>query len=139
MLSGLFDIYPNLRIIVGHLGEGLPFLLPRLQHRMDEQRYGEKGNKAKQRPSYYFARNFWLTTSGHFHARQMHAVLEQIGVERILFSVDYPLRADGRRRSLVRRSGARSRKEGQDGTRERQRAVLAEARSAIRKPRMDRL
>lgn len=90
MLSGLFDIYPNLKIIVGHLGEGLPFLLPRLQHRMDEQRYGEKGNKAKQRPSYYFARNFWLTTSGHFHARQMHAVLDQIGVERILFSVDYP-------------------------------------------------
>lgn len=90
MLSGLFDDYPNLAIILGHLGEGLPFLLPRLQHRIDEQRDGSKGSRAIHRPSYYFARNFWFTTSGHFHSRQLRALIEQVGVERVLFSIDYP-------------------------------------------------
>jgi predicted TIM-barrel fold metal-dependent hydrolase len=135
MLSGLFDIYPNLRIIVGHLGEGLPFLLPRLQHRMDEQRYGEKGNKAKQRPSYYFARNFWLTTSGHFHARQMHAVLEQIGLERILFSVDYPYEQMDVAGRWFDDLVLDHEKKVKMGRQKRQCAVLAEPRSAIRKPR----
>jgi predicted TIM-barrel fold metal-dependent hydrolase len=67
MLSGLFDRFPNIQIILGHLGEGLPYILPRLQHRLDEQRDGTRGSKAKHRPSYYFANNFWLTTSGHYH------------------------------------------------------------------------
>ena len=90
MLSGLFDRYPTLQVIVGHLGEGLPFLLPRLQHRLDAQREGKRGAKALHRPSYYFGRNFWLTTSGHFHARELRSVIEEIGWERVLFSTDYP-------------------------------------------------
>jgi predicted TIM-barrel fold metal-dependent hydrolase len=90
MLSGLFDRYPNLQVILGHLGEGLPFLLPRMQHRIDEQREGQKGSKAKERPSYYFANNFYITTSGHFHTKPFLEAIEQIGVERVLFSVDYP-------------------------------------------------
>ena len=69
MLSGIFDEYPNLQVILGHLGEGLPFMLPRMQHRLDEQREGEKGSKAKQRASHYFGSNFWITTSGHFHTK----------------------------------------------------------------------
>ena len=40
MLSGLFDEHPGIQIILGHLGEGLPFLLPRLEHRLDKQREG---------------------------------------------------------------------------------------------------
>jgi predicted TIM-barrel fold metal-dependent hydrolase len=90
MLSGLFDTYPNLQVILGHLGEGIPYLLPRMQHRLDEQREGEKGAKAKQRASFYFAQNFWLTTSGHFHTSPFLEAVEQIGKDRLLFSVDYP-------------------------------------------------
>jgi predicted TIM-barrel fold metal-dependent hydrolase len=90
MLSGLFDKYPNVQIILGHLGEGLPFLLPRLQHRLDAQREGLKGAKCLRRPSYYFANNFYITTSGHFHTKQLHAAMAQIGVTRVLFSTDYP-------------------------------------------------
>ena len=90
MLSGIFDRFPGLQVIVGHLGEGLPFLLPRLQHRLDAQRKGEHGGKALNRPSHYFGRNFWLTTSGHFHARQLRSAMEEIGWERVLFSTDYP-------------------------------------------------
>ena len=80
----------NLQVILGHLGEGLPYLLPRLQHRLDEQRDGEKGSKAKRRPSYYFRSNFWVTTSGHHHSRPLLEAVEQIGEDRVLFSVDYP-------------------------------------------------
>lgn len=90
MLSGLFDRHPNVQVVLGHLGEGLPFMLPRLQHRLDEQRYGEKGAKCLRRPSYYFARNFYITTSGHFHTAPMLEAAEMIGVDRVMFSTDYP-------------------------------------------------
>jgi len=90
MLSGLFDRYPTLQVILGHMGEGLPFMLPRMQHRLDEQREGTKGAKARRRPSHYFANNFYITTSGHFHTKPFLEAIEQIGVERVLFSVDYP-------------------------------------------------
>lgn len=90
MLSGLFDEYPNLQIVLGHLGEGLPYILPRLQHRLDEQRDGARGSKAKRRVSYYFANNYWLTTSGHYHTKAFLEAVEQVGEERVLFSVDYP-------------------------------------------------
>jgi gamma-resorcylate decarboxylase len=90
MLSGIFDTYPNVQILLGHLGEGLPYMLPRLQHRIDEQREGKKGSKAKRRPSYYFSNNFWITTSGHYHTKPLLEAIEQVGAERILFCVDYP-------------------------------------------------
>lgn len=90
MLSGLFDQYPNVQIILGHLGEGLPYILPRLQHRLDEQFEGARGAKARKRVGYYFANHFWLTTSGHYHTRPFLEAVEQIGEERVLFSVDYP-------------------------------------------------
>jgi gamma-resorcylate decarboxylase len=90
ILSGLFDDYPNLRVILGHLGEGLPILLPRLQHRLDEQREGETGSKAKRRPGYYFSTNFFITTSGHYHTKALATALDVLGCERVLFSVDYP-------------------------------------------------
>lgn len=90
MLSGLFDTHPDVQVILGHLGESLPFMLPRLQHRIDEQREGQKGSKAKHRPSHYFANNFHITTSGHFHTKPFLEAVEQIGADRVLFSVDYP-------------------------------------------------
>lgn len=90
MLSGVFDRFPRLQIILGHLGEGLPFMLPRLQHRLDEQRAGTRGSRALHRPSHYFANNFYITTSGHFHSKPLHETLAQIGTERVLFSTDYP-------------------------------------------------
>lgn len=69
MLSGLFDQHPNVQIILGHLGEGLPFLLPRLEHRLDKQRAGIGLGAAQRRVSEYFNNNFHVTTSGHFHTR----------------------------------------------------------------------
>ena len=90
ILSGLFDEHPALTVILGHLGEGLPFILPRLQHRLDEQYEGERGAKAKRRPSAYFASNFVVTTSGHHHTKPLLDALAELGEDNVLFSVDYP-------------------------------------------------
>ncbi|MFB8275999.1 amidohydrolase family protein [Nocardia colli] len=90
MLSGLFDRFPNLTVILGHLGEGLPQLLPRLQHRLDKQ-HGGTGLGVNAEPlAVYFRRNFYLTTSGHFHTPALRNAIEEIGADRVLFSVDYP-------------------------------------------------
>jgi gamma-resorcylate decarboxylase len=90
MLSGLFDRYPNIQVILGHLGEGLPFTLPRLEHRLNKQRDGVGLGKAKEPVSHYFNRNFLLTTSGHFHTRSLECAMNEIGSDRVMFSVDYP-------------------------------------------------
>ncbi len=45
---------------------------------------------AKQRASYYFRKNFWITTSGHFHTPALMNTIEEIGEERVMFSVDHP-------------------------------------------------
>ncbi len=90
MLSGLFDRYPNLTVILGHLGEGLPFLLPRLESRLQMQRSGVGLGRAKKKVSEYFSRNFYVTTSGHFHTRPMLNAIAELGADRVLFSVDYP-------------------------------------------------
>lgn len=90
MLSGLFDTYPSLRIILGHLGEGLPQLLPRLEHRLHMQRRGQTPIRATKPVGHYFRENFYITTSGHFHSHSLLNAVAEIGVERVMFSVDTP-------------------------------------------------
>jgi gamma-resorcylate decarboxylase len=90
MLSGLFDRHPGLQVILGHLAEGLPFLLPRLEHRLDKQKDGAGLGSAGRRVSEYFTANFYATTSGHFHTRTLFNTIAELGVDRVLFSADYP-------------------------------------------------
>lgn len=90
MLSGLFDRYPNLTIILGHLGEGLPLMLPRLEHRLRMQHDGIGLGQAKRTVGEYLSRNFYITTSGHFHTAGLHSAIGEIGIDRVMFSVDYP-------------------------------------------------
>lgn len=90
ILSGLFDRYPNLIVILGHLGEGLPFILPRIEHRLIKQGGGEGAGSLKLTPCEYLSRNFYLTTSGQFNTRPLLNTISQVGVERVMFSVDYP-------------------------------------------------
>ena len=84
MLSELFDRYPNLTIILGHLGEGLPLMLPRLEHRLRMQHEGVGLGMARRPVSEYLSRNFYITTSG------LHMAIAEIGTDRLMFSVDYP-------------------------------------------------
>ena len=90
MLSGLFDELPAVQVILGHLGEGLPLLLPRLQHRLDEQRAGAAGRRCKRRVGYYLGHNFFITTSGHHHTEPLRHALATVGPDRVLFAADYP-------------------------------------------------
>jgi 2,3-dihydroxybenzoate decarboxylase len=89
IMSGLFDRFPNLVVILGHLGEGLPFLLPRVEHRL-RHAVREAQGKQTQPLSYYWQRNFVLTTSGVFRTQGLYNTLLEMGSDRVLFSIDYP-------------------------------------------------
>jgi predicted TIM-barrel fold metal-dependent hydrolase len=85
--SGLFDDFPNLRIITGHLGEGIPFGLWRIDARM---RFSPRGYRGNRPLGDYFREHFHITTSGNFNDAAFRCTLEMLGTERVYFSADYP-------------------------------------------------
>ncbi len=89
MGSGLFDAYPRLKIVVGHMGEGLPFSMWRVDNRNAWAASPPK-YKAKRRIADYFHENFWLTTSGNFRTQTLIDAMLEVGADRILFSADWP-------------------------------------------------
>jgi 2,3-dihydroxybenzoate decarboxylase len=89
MGSGLFDKYPGLKIVLGHLGEGLPYSIWRVDNRNGWTKM--KGNyPAKKKIGEYFQKHFWLTTSGNFRTQTLIDAMLEIGSDRILFSADWP-------------------------------------------------
>lgn len=89
MASGLFDKYPKLQIILGHMGEGLPYSMWRIDNRnawVDLP----KTYPAKKTFGEYFQNNFYITTSGNFRTQTLIDALLEIGADRILFSTDWP-------------------------------------------------
>jgi len=84
VLSGVFDAYPDLKIILGHMGEGLPFLLWRIDHALS--RPGNRRIAFREQ----FSRHFYITTSGNFSTPALLCSMMELGVDRILFSVDWP-------------------------------------------------
>ena len=87
MGSGLFDEYPKLTVILGHLGEGLPFNIWRVDHCIATT---TKGTTAKLTMSQYLRENFYITTSGNFRTQALTDVMLEVGADRVLYSVDYP-------------------------------------------------
>lgn len=85
--SGLFDEFPRLQIVLGHLGEGIPYNMWRMDHRIERT---PRGYPAVKKAGEYFRSNFHFTTSGNFHDPTLHFATAEMGVERIMFSVDYP-------------------------------------------------
>ena len=85
ILGGVFDRYPKLQVVVGHLGEGVPFMLPRLNRNLPP------GLTKLQRPlAAYLRENVHYTFAGfNFPATFLDLLLE-VGAERIMFSVDHP-------------------------------------------------
>jgi 2,3-dihydroxybenzoate decarboxylase len=84
---GMFDDHPNLKIIIGHLGEMIPFGLWRIDARMRFSRRGYRGNRPL---GEYFLDNFVVTTSGNFNDPAFRCTLDVLGNDRVLFSADYP-------------------------------------------------
>lgn len=89
--SGLFDDCPRLQIVLGHLGEGLPFYLWRIDNANSWiWKNAPPRNAAKKPVSDYFRNNFHITTSGHFSTPELLDSITEIGVDRVMFSIDYP-------------------------------------------------
>ncbi len=86
VLSGVFDAYPDVKIILGHMGESLPFSLWRIDQALSRQ--GNRNTSFSFRD--YFCKHFWITTSGNFSNPALLCSVMEMGVDRILFSVDYP-------------------------------------------------
>ena len=93
--TGVFDRYPGLRMIVGHCGEMVPFMLDRIDAMLGSAR----GLALK--PSEYFLRNIWVTTSGLFSLPPVLCTVQVLGVDRVLFSVDYPFGGNAAGRALL--------------------------------------
>jgi gamma-resorcylate decarboxylase len=89
MGSGLFDKYPRLAIIIGHMGEGLPFNIWRVDN-CNGWVKGRHAYPAKRKIADYFHANFHITVSGNFCTPALLATLLEVGAERILFSTDWP-------------------------------------------------
>lgn len=87
IVSGVFDHFPRLTIILGHLGETLPYLLGRLDSRW--QFYASEKRLSK-KPSEYVRDNILVTTSGIFYNPALVCACMALGAERVLFAVDTP-------------------------------------------------
>ena len=89
MGSGLFDAYPRLQIILGHMGEGLPYSMWRIDNHNKWMRDPDV-YPAKRKIADYFQDNFYITTSGNFRTQALIDAMLEIGADRILFSADWP-------------------------------------------------
>lgn len=90
ILAGTFDRHPGLQIVLGHLGEHIPFSLPRLDAHHAQTR-AKTTPCLQRRPSEYFRDHFLLSTSGMNHApASIRFCLEVMGAERVMFAADHP-------------------------------------------------
>lgn len=85
ILTGVFDRYPNLQIIMGHWGELLPFYIDRFDDTMPKEFTGLKHD-----PSYYLRNNMYVTSSGINTPEAMEFCHKILGADRLMFSADYP-------------------------------------------------
>jgi predicted TIM-barrel fold metal-dependent hydrolase len=88
VLSGIFETYPGLKIIIGHLGEMLPFQVWRIDAALS--RPGQKSISFRD----VFCGNFHITTSGNFSDPALMCCVQEMGVDRIMFAVDWPFVAN---------------------------------------------
>jgi 2,3-dihydroxybenzoate decarboxylase len=89
MGCGLFDAYPRLQIVLGHMGEGLPAYMWRIDNRNNWSK-SPHNCPAKKKMSEYFQENFYITVSGNFRTQALINAMAEIGVDRVLFSTDWP-------------------------------------------------
>jgi predicted TIM-barrel fold metal-dependent hydrolase len=95
IVSGLFDRLPSLQLIIGHMGEGLPYALARTGGILSSA-----GN-LRQPVAEYFQTNIHITTSGYFTQPPLRCALDVIGLDRLMFSIDYPFSPNTRGREFL--------------------------------------
>jgi predicted TIM-barrel fold metal-dependent hydrolase len=97
VLSGALDRHPKLKIVIGHMGEALPFMLDRI----DETTTTEAKARLQRSVRQTILEQVWITTSGFFTTVPFVAALMSFGVDRIMFSVDYPFASNARARAFL--------------------------------------
>ena len=85
--SGLFDRFPSLTVVLGHLGETLPYFSWRIQHCFE---YNPSDKRVERRLQDYLCDNFYVSTSGFSSDQALIGAMLTIGADRILFACDYP-------------------------------------------------
>lgn len=88
IVNGVFDKVPDLKLLLGHLGEAIPFLMERIDNRLNFLPNAKLKNEHK--PSYYFNKNILVTTSGNTSKAAFVCTKEVLGIDNILFGSDYP-------------------------------------------------
>ena len=91
ILSGALDAFPKLRIMLGHFGEGLPFIIKRVNFAYVRKHFDAKARPdIKKLPGDYIKDNFWVTTSGNTLDAAFVCTRDTMGLDRILLGCDYP-------------------------------------------------
>ena len=96
VLAGVFDRFPALQVIIGHMGENLPFSLARADERLTPV-----ATSLKRSVGEYLRENIYITTSGYFTDPPLLCALTVLGADRIMFSVDYPFASNARGRAFL--------------------------------------
>lgn len=90
VFSGIFDKFPRLHFILGHLGEGLPFIIKRINWAYVRPFSPDARPKLSKKPSEYLQSNIYVTTSGNYYEPAFKCTREAFGIDRILLGTDYP-------------------------------------------------
>ncbi|KAF4551145.1 Amidohydrolase-like protein 4 [Elsinoe fawcettii] len=88
--SGVLDRFPELKLMMGHMGEHIPYDLYRIDHKLNRARFPEMPMRKDRLVSDYFGTQVFITTSGHFSTPALECAVKQCGAEAVMFSVDYP-------------------------------------------------
>ena len=88
--SGVFDAFPTLKVILGHLGEGLPFVLKRIDWAYVRPFDPSARPNLAKKPGQYIRDNVFVTTSGNYYEPAFRCTYEALGIDRILLGTDYP-------------------------------------------------
>jgi predicted TIM-barrel fold metal-dependent hydrolase len=97
VLSGTLDRHPRLQIVIGHMGEAIPFMLDRLEETTAAEAQRLLDRSLRQT----LVDQVWITTSGFFTMVPFMAALMTFGSDRIMFSVDYPFASNARARAFL--------------------------------------
>jgi 2,3-dihydroxybenzoate decarboxylase len=94
--AGVFDRFPRLKVVIGHAGEGLPYMLYRIDYMQRAVREGRGATKLAKKPSDYMKENIYVTTSGMAWEPAILFAQQVLGMDHVLYAMDYPYQADPR-------------------------------------------
>jgi predicted TIM-barrel fold metal-dependent hydrolase len=100
VFAGVFDAFPKLTFILGHLGEGLPFMLHRIN---DQTQLAAARRGLKRTPAQYLTDNLVVTCSGNFSTPAFLCTVMALGVDNVMFSVDWPYESNSRAVDFLKR------------------------------------